>query len=129
MWLGHSDIKNLIKKVSIAWKHYGLILQSDVFHINKLSRRFIEKTSRKQEQIHWDLCSTYMDNHADTYFFVRNIQPISYTSEECMVAPFLGEYSGQLIILICTGATSYTMESGEFIIIIFGQGVWFGNRM
>ena len=41
--LGHSDIKNLIKKVLIARKHYGCILQLDVFHINTRYRRFIDK--------------------------------------------------------------------------------------
>ena len=46
-----------------------------------------------------------------------------------MVAPFLEEYSEQLNIPICTGATSYTMESGEVLILIFGQDLWFGNRM
>ena len=46
-----------------------------------------------------------------------------------MVAPFLAEYSEHVNIPICTGATLYTMESGEVIILIFGQGLWFGNRM
>ena len=32
--MGHSDIKYIIKKVSVAWKHYSRILQSDVSHIN-----------------------------------------------------------------------------------------------
>ena len=46
-----------------------------------------------------------------------------------MVAPFLAEYSEQINIPICTGATSYTIESGEVIILIFGQILCFGNRM
>ena len=46
-----------------------------------------------------------------------------------MVAPFLADYYEQVNIPIYTGATSYTIESGEVIIIIFGQGLWFGNRM
>ena len=70
-----------------------------------------------------------MDNHADKHCFGRNIRLISFTSEECTVAPFLAEYSEQKNIPIFTGVTSYTMESGEVIIIIFGQGLWFGNRM
>ena len=60
LWLGHSSIKHLIKKVLVAWNHYGCILQSDVFYINTGSRRFIDKTSRKQEQIHWDAWSSKM---------------------------------------------------------------------
>ena len=69
-----------------------------------------------------------MDNHTDTHFFGRNIQTISFTLEECKVEHFLVEYSEQVNIPICTGATSYTMESGEVTILIFGQGLWFGNR-
>ena len=46
-----------------------------------------------------------------------------------MVTNFLEEYSEQVNIPIFTGATSYKMKSGEVIILIFGQGLWFGNRM
>ena len=34
-----------------------------------------------------------------------------------------------LHIQICSGATAYTLDSGEVIILIFGQGLWFGERM
>ena len=70
-----------------------------------------------------------MDNHSDTHCFGRNIWPISFTSEECTVAPFLTEKYEQVNIPIFKGATSHTMESGEVIILIFGQGLWFVNRM
>ena len=50
-----------------------------------------------------------MDNHADTHFFGRNIRPISFKSEEFMVAPFIEDYSEQVNIPIRKGATSYTM--------------------
>ena len=60
-----------------------------------------------------------MDNHRDTHFFGRNIRPISFTSEEFTVTPFLVEYSGQVNIPIFTGATSYTMELGEAGIFVF----------
>ena len=61
-----------------------------------------------------------MDNHEDTLFFGINVRSISFKSEECTVAPFLVEYSEQVNIPICTGATLYTMELGEVIILIFG---------
>ena len=32
-------------------------------------------------------------------------------------------------IQICSGATAYTTPEGETIILIFGQGLWFGDRM
>ena len=70
-----------------------------------------------------------MDNHVDKNCFGRNICPVSFTSEYFTVSPFLSEYYEQVNIPICTGVTSYTMESGESIILIFGQGLWFGNRM
>ena len=66
-----------------------------------------------------------MDNHANMHCFGRNICPISFTSKECTVAPFLVEYSEQVNIPMCKGSNSNTMESGEFIILIFGQGLWF----
>ena len=45
------------------------------------------------------------------------------------VSPILVEYSEQINIQICTGATAYSLESGEMIILLFGQGLWFGNKM
>ena len=53
-----------------------------------------------------------MDNHADTNFFGSNIQPISFTSEEFKIAPFLADYSKHVNIPIHTGMTSYKMVSG-----------------
>ena len=70
-----------------------------------------------------------MINHKDTHCFGRNIRPIPFKSEECAVSPFMEEYSEQVNIPICTGATSYTMELVEVVILIFVQGLWFGNRM
>ena len=52
--LGYSEIKHLKKKVLVAWNNYVCILQSDVFNINTGSRIFINNTSSKQEQIHWN---------------------------------------------------------------------------
>ena len=99
------------------------------FHINTGSRRFIGNTSRKQEQIHLNECSTDMNNHADTHCFGSNIWPLLFTSEEFMVSPFLEDYSEQVNTPIFTGATSYTTKSGEFVILLFGQGLLFCNRM
>ena len=87
------------------------------------------KAFKESGKIHWETCSTEMDNHTDTHCFGSNIRPISFTSEECTVANFLAEYYKQINIPIRTGATSYTMELGEVIIRIFVQGLWFGIRM
>ena len=111
-----------------------MITHSDVFRIRTGSRRAIDKVGRKgrgtdSEKIHWDASPTEIDSHADTHCFGQNFRPISWTGQECTVAPFLAEYSEQEHIQICTGATAYTLETGEVIILIFGQGLWFGNRM
>ena len=50
-----------------------------------------------------------MNNHADTNCFGSNIQPISFTLEECTIAPFLADYYEQVNIPINTDVTSYTM--------------------
>ena len=99
------------------------------FILTQGSRIFTEEVSRKQKKILWYMCSAEIDNHAYTHFFGRNIQPLSFTSEACTVSPLLVEYYEQENTTICTGETSYTMETGEVIILIFGQGLWFGNRI
>ena len=58
-----------------------------------------------------------------------NFRPIHFTQKECSVSPFLSEYKEQTNVRICTGATAYTKDNGDVIILIFGQGLWFGNRM
>ena len=72
--------------------------------------------------------ATEMDNHADTNFFGANFRPISFTLEECAVYIFLPEYSEQNNVPICTGVTALPLDSGEVVIMEFGQGLWFGNR-
>ena len=45
------------------------------------------------------------------------------------MSPLLSEYVEQMIIPICTGVTDLTLDLGEVVIIEFGRGLWFGNRM
>ena len=52
-----------------------------------------------------------------------------WTGQECSVSPFLAEYSEHINIQICTCATAYSSESSEMIILLFGQRLWFENRM
>ena len=92
--------------------------------IDKVKRRKINK-----DEVHLKPCPTEIDSHADTHCFGRNFRPMHWTGQECSVSPFLAEYKEQLSIQICTGATSYTLESGESVVLLFGQGLWFGNRM
>ena len=39
------------------------------------------------------------------------------------------EYAEPMNVPICTGVTSLTLDSGEVVMLEFGQGLWFGNRM
>ena len=70
-----------------------------------------------------------IDNHADTHVFGANFRPILFTGQECNVRPFLDEYQEVSNIPIVTGATAWDSDEGETLILIFGQGLWFGNRI
>ena len=43
--------------------------------------------------------------------------------------PLLPEYAEQMNLPICTGVTALKLYSGEVVILEFGQGLWFGNRI
>ena len=114
-----------------AWDYHKLI-PSEIFRIKTGSRRNIGKLGRNKKNendIYEHPCPTEIDSHTDTHCFGRNFRPMHWTGQECSVSPFLAEYSEQINIQICTGATAHTLESGKIIIFLFGQGVWFGNRM
>ena len=70
-----------------------------------------------------------IDNHADTHCFGENFIPFAWSGLECDVSPFLDEYDAIDRVSICAGATAYTLPNGNTVILIFGQGLWFGSRM
>ena len=45
------------------------------------------------------------------------------------MSPFFPAYAEQVNIRICNGITAYTLYSMEVVILEFGKGLWFGNRM
>ena len=45
------------------------------------------------------------------------------------MSPFLPEYAEQMNVPICTGVTALTLDSGGVLILEFGKGLWFGNRI
>ena len=45
------------------------------------------------------------------------------------MSPFLLEYAEQMNVPICTGLTAFTLNSREVVILEFGQGLWFVNRI
>ena len=76
-----------------------------------------------------DVLPTEIDNHADTHCFGKNFVPFMWTGLVCTVSPFLSEYKSLDDVRICSGATAFTTTDGEVVILIFGQGLWFGDRM
>ena len=43
--------------------------------------------------------------------------------------PFLPEYLEQINAPICTDVTDLSLHLGVVVILGFGQGLWYGNRM
>lgn len=95
------------------------------------SRRTVARVKRHkvQEEICFEPCPTEIDNHADTICFGSNFRPVYFTSEVCHVSPFLPEYEEQTDVRICTAVTAVELDTGETVMLQFGQGLWFGNRM
>ena len=109
----------------------GIRGKASIFKISTSNRRFIRqvKRNRKKMDRFIDPLPCEIDNHADTTCFGKNFRVISFTSEVCSVSPYLSEYDSLEDIPICTAATAVELDSGETIILQFGQGLWFGNRM
>jgi hypothetical protein len=71
-----------------------------------------------------------MDNHADTICLGANCMPIYFTGELCDVAPYTDTYKLKKDIPVAQAATAYTYpETGETIIFILNQGLWFGAEL
>ena len=76
-----------------------------------------------------EIMPTEVDTHADTHCFGKNFVPFAWTDLVCTITTFLSSYKVQEDIKIFSGATVVTLDTGETILIIFGQGLWFGYRM
>ena len=123
-------LNQTVSEINDAW--HDNLLPAEIFRVKTGTRRNIGKIERNKERegpIVIEPSPTEIDNHADTHCFGHNFRPMHWTGQECSVAPFLAEYSEQINIQICTGATAYTLETGEMVILLFGQGLWFGDRM
>lgn len=71
-----------------------------------------------------------IDSHADTDCFGPNFKPVQWMDIQCTVNGFMVGLGSATAIDICTGAMAWdSPEDGETIILIFGQGLWFGDRM
>ena len=104
---------------------------SGVCKITTSNRRSISSINNKQQQqeTNFELLPCDIDNHSDTTVAGSNFVPIFFTSQTCTVTPFSTEYNAINDIQICSAATMTTLPTGEKVILIFGQSLWFGNRM
>jgi len=102
-----------------------------IYKITTSNRRLIKqvKKHKARSDRFIDPLPCEIDNHADTTCFGKNSRVISFTSEVCSVSPYLSEYDSINDIPICTAATAVDLDTGETIILEFGQGLWFGDRM
>jgi len=105
--------------------------KSYICKITTSNRRLIKQVKRHKPRSDRciDTLPSEIDNHADTACFGKNFRVISFTSEVFSVSPYLSEYDSITNIPICTAATAVDMDSGETIILKFGQGLWFGDRL
>ena len=83
----------------------------------------------REGKIFWYRCQTDIYNDADTHCFGRNIFPIAFKYKYCTLYPLLEGYKEQMNIPIYSPGTAYTLGSGDIVILVFGQGLSFDNRM
>jgi len=105
--------------------------KSYIYKITTSNRRLIKqvKKHKARSDRFIDPLPCEIDNHADTTCFGKNFRVFLFTSEVCSVSPYLSEYDSINDIPICTAATAVDLDTGETIILEFGQGLWFGDRM
>lgn len=70
-----------------------------------------------------------MDSHADTCCAGANWTLIGLTGQTCDVSPFTQQYAAVKDVPIGTCATSVTDESGETLILVCHQMLWFGDSL
>jgi hypothetical protein len=71
-----------------------------------------------------------INNHADTTCFGSNFTPIHFTGGYCEVSPFSDEYTKMVDIPIALAATAWDdPEPGITTILIFNEGLWFGDKL
>ena len=92
------------------------------------SRHEDDFTVKKSEYV-LDTTPAEMENHADTHVFGRNYRVYFTTSKRCTVLPFFPEYSEQLDVPIVIGTAAVDLKNGSTVVLIFVQGLWFGDRI
>jgi hypothetical protein len=85
-------------------------------------------TNKENEKTTPDkIVKSEIDNHADTTFFGSNFTAIHFTGAYCEGRPFSDQYNTMPNIPIATAATAWdNPDTGEVVILLFHQGLWFG---
>jgi hypothetical protein len=71
-----------------------------------------------------------LDTHADTCVLGSNFTLLQYTGRQCDVLPYMATYEPVVDIPIVSGATCVQdPETGETLILIVHEGLWYGEKM
>jgi hypothetical protein len=71
-----------------------------------------------------------IDNHANMTCFGSNFTAVSFTGEHCEVSPFSEQYATLTNIPIASAAMAWdNPDTGERVILLFHQGLWFGDSL
>jgi hypothetical protein len=71
-----------------------------------------------------------LDSHADTSVIGNNCRVISYTDKTCQVAPYHPDYDSMQDVPIVQAGTAYdNPDTGETLILIINQGLYFGEGL
>jgi hypothetical protein len=83
----------------------------------KISSTYNPRRSGKAQTTPNKIARSEIDNHADTTCFGSNFTPIHFTGEHCEVSPFSDEYTKMTDVPVAAA------------ILIFNQGLWFGDKL
>jgi hypothetical protein len=76
------------------------------------------------------IAQSEIDNHANTTCFGSNFTAISFMGEYCEVSPFSDQYTTLTNIPIASAAAAWdNPDTGEVVILLFNQGLWFGDSL
>jgi hypothetical protein len=98
----------------------------------KISATFNPKSTNKQnEKTTPDkIAKSEINNHTDMTCFGSNFTAIHFTGAYCEVQPFSDQYNTMPNIPIATAATARdNPDTGEVVILLFHQGLWFGDAL
>jgi hypothetical protein len=98
----------------------------------KISATYNPKSTNKQNERTTPniIAKSEIDNHADTTCFGSNFTAVHFTGAYCEVRPFSDQYNTMPNIPIATAATAWdNPDTGEVVILLFHQGLWFGDAL